>query len=149
MRIIFVIFYHILECPDPCECDFFDETKVRVNCGGKSLNSVPWKFPLAMSELWVPLNRYKHQKKTKKKTDVGNCFPTKSLILRGIPLMLSLMYFIALREVVFSKQFILCYCKTRINWNNPRIMCDVARQITESLEFLMCTMFYTWLATFS
>ena len=41
----------ILECPDPCECDFSYQTIISVNCGGKELNSMPWKFPLAMSKL--------------------------------------------------------------------------------------------------
>ena len=41
----------ILECPGPCECDVSHQTRISVNCSGKELNSVPWKFPLAMSRL--------------------------------------------------------------------------------------------------
>ena len=46
-----IIFFLILECPDPCECDVFHQTFVSVNCSGKSVDSIPWQFPLAMSKL--------------------------------------------------------------------------------------------------
>ena len=78
------LFYLILECPDPCECNVFHQTIVSVNCSGKSFNSIPWKFPPAMSKLWVLLKSYKHQENI----DPEECFCTKSPILRGIPLML-------------------------------------------------------------
>ncbi|XP_022810416.1 slit homolog 2 protein-like, partial [Stylophora pistillata] len=44
------------ECPDPCECDVFQQAFMGVDCSGKELNSVPWKFPLAMAKLFLTNN---------------------------------------------------------------------------------------------
>ncbi|XP_022807196.1 leucine-rich repeat-containing protein 15-like [Stylophora pistillata] len=44
------------ECPDPCECDVFQQTFMGVDCSGKKLNSVLWKFPLAMAKLRLDNN---------------------------------------------------------------------------------------------
>ncbi|PFX12843.1 hypothetical protein AWC38_SpisGene23131 [Stylophora pistillata] len=38
------------ECPDPCECDVVHKT-ISVNCSGKNLISIPWKFPFAIAKL--------------------------------------------------------------------------------------------------
>lgn len=60
---LYNLFYHILECPNLCECNVLLQTIISVNCSGKNLNSFPWKFPPAMSKLWVPLNSCKYQEK--------------------------------------------------------------------------------------
>nr|XP_058955000.1 decorin-like [Pocillopora verrucosa] len=49
----------IEECPDPCECEVSHQTIISGNCSGKELNSVPWKFPLAISKLEMSNNPLK------------------------------------------------------------------------------------------
>ncbi|XP_066022374.1 slit homolog 1 protein-like [Pocillopora verrucosa] len=49
----------IEECPGPCECGVFHQTIVSVNCGGKSFNSIAWKFPPAVSKLNISNNQLK------------------------------------------------------------------------------------------